>query len=93
MNESASQMNTLSRSVRRTAAGLALLGLSAACGSAATPVREPQSNSAHSAGAASEAKRPSKQLSDEPLTLLADPPAPDAEPVEPVSTRGWLGVA
>lgn len=28
-----------------------------------------------------------------PATLLADPPVPEPEPVEPVSNRGWLGVS
>ena len=28
-----------------------------------------------------------------PLTLLADPPVPKAEPNQPVSNQGWLGVA
>lgn len=89
-------MNTLTRRARLTLAGLVLMGLSLACGSAAQPASQPpQPSAANAAGAKSEeAKRPSDSpLSQEPLTLLADPPAPDARPAEPVSTRGWLGVA
>ncbi len=88
-------MNTVPRSPRpRELALCSLLLVLSGC----HPANSPAAASAPVAPQA-QAQEPrlepeaSAQADEHPLTLLADPPPPKAQPVEPVSQRGWLGVS
>ena len=89
-------MNRLSRSTNAgaiLARMLALVVLAISCSPAApTPAASPTSIES-SRDPAEDKVPPVSGVEERPLTLLAEPPAPKAQPTEPVSERGWLGVS